>query len=172
MGCHFLLQRIFSTHQSNPGLLHCRQTLDWLSHEGSLLPDSSVHAICQARTLEWIAVSFSRRSSQARDRTHGSCTGRWILYHWATWEAQLYEMSYYCYHHFADEETETQRSVATWPKSASKKRWSQDSKSSSLLCNCILNSKYTEEEWFSVGEFWICCLITLQYFPPGSSLPP
>ena len=27
MGCHSLLQRIFSTQGSNPGLLHCRQTL-------------------------------------------------------------------------------------------------------------------------------------------------
>ena len=27
MGCHFLLQRIFPTHGSNPGLPHCRQTL-------------------------------------------------------------------------------------------------------------------------------------------------
>ena len=27
MGCHFLLQRIFLTQGSNPGLLHFRQTL-------------------------------------------------------------------------------------------------------------------------------------------------
>ena len=27
MGCHFLLQRIFPTQGSNPGLPHCRQTL-------------------------------------------------------------------------------------------------------------------------------------------------
>ena len=30
--CHFLLQRIFSTQGSNPGLLHCRQTLHHLSY--------------------------------------------------------------------------------------------------------------------------------------------
>ena len=34
--CHFLLQRIFSTQGSNPGLLHCRQTFYCLSHQGSL----------------------------------------------------------------------------------------------------------------------------------------
>ena len=27
MGCHFLLQGIFLTQESNPGLLHCRQKL-------------------------------------------------------------------------------------------------------------------------------------------------
>ena len=35
MGCHFLLQGIFPTQGSNPGLLHCRQTLYRLSHLGS-----------------------------------------------------------------------------------------------------------------------------------------
>ena len=34
------------------------------------LPGSSVHGIFQARILEWVAISFSRRSSQSRDWTH------------------------------------------------------------------------------------------------------
>ena len=34
--CHFLLQGIFSTQGSNPGLPHCRQMLYHLSHQGSL----------------------------------------------------------------------------------------------------------------------------------------
>ena len=34
-GCHFLLQEIFPTQGLNPGLLHCRQTLYHLSHQGS-----------------------------------------------------------------------------------------------------------------------------------------
>ena len=34
-GCHFFLQGIFPTQGSNPGLLHCRQTLYYLSHQGS-----------------------------------------------------------------------------------------------------------------------------------------
>ena len=33
------------------------------------LPGSSVHGIFQTRTLEWVAISFSRRSSQPRDWT-------------------------------------------------------------------------------------------------------
>ena len=36
VGCCFLLQGIFLTQESNPGLLHCRQILYWLSYKGSL----------------------------------------------------------------------------------------------------------------------------------------
>ena len=36
-------------------------------------PGSSVHGISQARILEWIAISFPRRSSWPRDWTHMSC---------------------------------------------------------------------------------------------------
>ena len=50
---------------------------------------SSVHGISQARILEWVAISSSRRSPQLSDWTHISCIGRWILYHWATREAHL-----------------------------------------------------------------------------------
>ena len=35
VGCYFLLQGIFPTQGSNPGLPHCRQTLYPLSHQGS-----------------------------------------------------------------------------------------------------------------------------------------
>ena len=37
VGCHFLLQRIFPTQRSNLGLTHCGQTLNRLSHQGSIL---------------------------------------------------------------------------------------------------------------------------------------
>ena len=41
------------------------------------LPGSSVRGILQARILEWVAISFSRRSSQPRDQTQVShITGR------------------------------------------------------------------------------------------------
>ena len=36
------------------------------------LPCSSIHGIFQARVLEWVAISFSRGSSQPRDRTQVS----------------------------------------------------------------------------------------------------
>ena len=35
VGCHFFLQGIFLTQGLNPGLLHCRQILYCLSHQGS-----------------------------------------------------------------------------------------------------------------------------------------
>ena len=57
-------------------------------------PGSCVHGISQARILKQIATSFSRWSSWPRDWTHISCTGRWILYHWATREAQPTVVAY------------------------------------------------------------------------------
>ena len=97
--CHALLQGIFPTRGSNPGLLQCRRIVYHLSHQGSLWifwlsvhlsevaqscpalcdpvdrspPGSSVHGISQARTLEWFAIPFSRGSSQPGDRTQVSC---------------------------------------------------------------------------------------------------
>ena len=47
-------------------------------------PGSSVHGVSQARSLQWVAISFPRRSSQPRDQTRISCVswiGRWILDH-------------------------------------------------------------------------------------------
>ena len=48
------------------------------------LPVSSVHGILQARTLEWIAISFSRESSQPRNWTRVSCTAGRFFTNWAT----------------------------------------------------------------------------------------
>ena len=41
VGCQILLQRIFPTQGSNPGLPHCRQTLYHLSHKGT--PHAPTH---------------------------------------------------------------------------------------------------------------------------------
>ena len=68
-----------STAQSCPTLCHA---MDYSP------PGSSVQAILQTRILEWVTVSFSRESSWPRAQTLTSCTGRQILYHWATWEAE------------------------------------------------------------------------------------
>ena len=57
------------------------------------LAGSSVHKVSQASILEWVAIFFSRGSSQPRDQTHGSCFVRQILYHWATGEV-LYIYTY------------------------------------------------------------------------------
>ena len=44
-------------------------------------PGSSVHGILQARKLERVAMPASWASSQPRDRTLLSCTGRQVLHH-------------------------------------------------------------------------------------------
>ena len=46
------------------------------------LPGSSVHATLQARIMEWVAITFSRVSSQPWDRTQVSCTAsRWFTHY-------------------------------------------------------------------------------------------
>ena len=55
-------------------------------------PNFSVHGIFQARILEWVAMPSSKGSSRTRDWIRVSCvscTGRLILYHFATWEAHF-----------------------------------------------------------------------------------
>ena len=53
-------------------------------------PGSSIHGILQARILEWVAISFSRGSSQPRNRTQVSCiAGRFFTY-WAMQEAYIF----------------------------------------------------------------------------------
>ena len=57
------------------------------------LPASSTHGVFQARILEWVAISFSRGSSQPRDRTLVSHTAGRLFTVWATREAPLYPIS-------------------------------------------------------------------------------
>ena len=57
VGSLSLLQGIFPTQGSNPGLPHCRLILHQLNHQGS------------PRILEWVAYPFSNRSSWPRNWT-------------------------------------------------------------------------------------------------------
>ena len=50
-------------------------------------PGSSVPGILQARILKWVAISFSRESSQPRDRTQVSCIAGRFFINWAIREA-------------------------------------------------------------------------------------
>ena len=50
-------------------------------------PGSSVHGILPARILEWVAISYSRGSSQLRDRTQVFCIASRLFKLWATREA-------------------------------------------------------------------------------------
>ena len=52
------------------------------------LAGSSVHGILQTRVLEWVAIPFSRGSSQPSDQTQVSCIAGSFLTFWATREAR------------------------------------------------------------------------------------
>ena len=73
-----LLQGIFPTQGLNPGLRHCRWILYCLSHQGS------------PWTLEWVVYSFSRGSSWPRNRTRVSCIADGFFTSWTTREAQCF----------------------------------------------------------------------------------
>ena len=95
------LQGIFLTQGLNPGLLHCRQILYYLSHRDTCMKvthlcptlfdpmDDTDHRILQTRILEWVAILFSRECSQPRDQTQFShIAGRFFI-SWATREGQV-----------------------------------------------------------------------------------
>ena len=78
-GHHFLLQGIFPTQESNPGLLHCRQILYCLSHQGS--PSTFnfpffKHFVCiyiwekSWGVYMWHCVARELPFSRAADRSH------------------------------------------------------------------------------------------------------
>ena len=71
MGSLSLLQGIFPTQGSNPGLPHCGWILYQLSHKGS------------PKTLEWVAYPFSSRSSWPRNQTRVSCIAGRFFTNWA-----------------------------------------------------------------------------------------
>ena len=68
VGCHFLFQCMKVKSESEVTQL-CATLSDTMDCSP---PDSSVHGILQARILEWVAMPFSRGSSQPRDQTQVS----------------------------------------------------------------------------------------------------
>ena len=82
VGSLSLLQRIFPTQGLNPGLPHCTQILYQLSHKGS------------PRILEWVAYSFSSRSSWPRNQTGVSRIAGGFFTNWAMREAHFGENWY------------------------------------------------------------------------------
>ena len=53
---------------------------------------SSIHGILQARILEWVAILFSRGSSQPRESNPDLLHCRWILYHLSHQGRQKWEL--------------------------------------------------------------------------------
>ena len=76
VGSLSLLQGIFPTQGSNPGLPRCSRNLYQLSHKGS------------PRTLEWAACPLSSRSSRPRNQTSKSCIAGRFFTNWAIREAK------------------------------------------------------------------------------------
>ena len=60
VGCHFLLQGIFLTQGSNPGLLHCRQILYHLSYWGSPVESPTFGEITGVSSCEvqWVSLAL------------------------------------------------------------------------------------------------------------------
>ena len=75
VGSLSLLQGIFLTQGSDPGLPPCRQILYHLSHQGS------------PRTMEWVAYPISREFPWPRNGTWISCIAGGSFISWATREA-------------------------------------------------------------------------------------
>ena len=79
------------------GVCVCARTLSCSDISNSLWPSWTVAhqtllsmGIFQARTLEWVAIPSSRRSSQPRDWTQVSCIAGEFFIDWAITEAQEY----------------------------------------------------------------------------------
>ena len=86
VGCHFLLQcrKVKSQSEVVQLCLPLSNPMDC-----SLL-GSSVHGIFQAIVLDWIAIFFSRGSSQPRARTQVSCIVDRRFTVWATREVPVF----------------------------------------------------------------------------------
>ena len=95
------------------------------------LSGSSVHGIFQARVLEWIAISFSRGSSQPRNWTQVSCIAGRCFTVWAT-----KEVSYNCSEKIFAKTGNIFNSILTCLLDFSKY-----ASCSNRLCKCILRSK-------------------------------
>ena len=72
----------------------------WLfaTHMDCSLPGSSVHGTLQARMLEWVAIPFSRGSTQPKDQTRVSCIAGKFFAIWDTREARMFiYMIHFCH---------------------------------------------------------------------------
>ena len=101
---HFLRKLMLPSLESLEKFFRINQVAPWLSPRprevaqscttlcdpmDCSLPCSSIHGIFQARVLEWVAISFSRGSSQPRDQTWVSCIVGRCFTVWTTREVLL-----------------------------------------------------------------------------------
>ena len=105
-------------------------------------PGSSVHGILQARILEWVAILFSRGSSQPRDWTQVARTAGRIFTIWATREAQ--QTTYWFSNVFFCLYLSATLMLLLLPRSSS------NLPNKHLLISRLYSSKKKKKEW--VGE--------------------
>ena len=139
-------------------------------------PGSSVYGILQARMLEWVAIPFSRGSSQPRNRTRVSCfAGRFFIV-WATrdwisfnvimtiwfWSYQskigLAKMRQFC----EDEEDNNGK----WGRKVSRNKWRQYEEEKMCLQVWLL-AKWSEVKWLSHVQLFATPW-TVAYYAPLS----
>ena len=70
------------THVYEKKVLAAQSCLTLCDPRDCSLPDSSVHGILQARILEWVAILFSRGSSQPRDQSQVSYIADRLFTNW------------------------------------------------------------------------------------------
>ena len=152
---------------------------------------SSVYGISQARILEWVAISYSRGSSRPRNRTHVSCIGRRVLYHWPTWEVQCSWVQFFSFSFFFFRKTEKLTGKVCWGNTATFNRmvrqWFTDKMTFEPLpkgrevssCRKEEHSKWRKQQrfqngntvwaWRTSGMWWVMSStgsswVTLLYF--------
>ena len=99
MDCHFLLQGIFPTQGSNPGLPHCRQMLYLLSHQGSKCFKKGLTLLdiremqtkstmrCSKQPPEWLRKRGEKRTKDDTKTWQECRTTRTLVY--CLWECKL-----------------------------------------------------------------------------------
>ena len=95
---HNIIKQLYSNKKDHAWGYRDYLNMDHILHGGRLVtkscltfhfmdcipPGSNIHGILQARILEWVAISFSRGSSQARNWTRVSCIAGRVFTNWVT----------------------------------------------------------------------------------------
>ena len=121
------------------------------------LPGSSIHGIFQARILEWVAISFSGRSSRPRDWTRVDCIGGRCFTVWATRDIPMLNIQ-------IGKSTETERRAVLGKGWGMKERqgsasWVQGFLGGWWKCSGIRCCECTKSYWnvyFKMVNFMIC----------------
>ena len=110
------------------------------------LPGSSIHGILQARISEWVAMPFSRLSSQTGGRSHVSHVACRFLTIWATREALYFSVKSFHHRHSLPSwsswldgmvDRASENSVTVWPGGETLQGWGKGrSESEHALIQC------------------------------------